>query len=116
MGLSSFCSGLTAENEHLTTARVIEKMTSGTYRPSPHTNTHTHTHAHTHSAQIILIICHLQIRSASPRCHLQHQPAVASEYTGRSRDVEVTSIKMRLLASRYARYGVSAERQDLDVT
>lgn len=29
-----FCSGLTAEKEHLTTARVIEKMTSGTYRPS----------------------------------------------------------------------------------
>lgn len=110
MGLSSFCSGLTAENEHLTTARVIEKMTSSTYRPSPHTNTHTR------SAQIILIICHLRIRSASPHCHLHHQPGVASEYTGRSRDVEVTSIKMRLLASSYARYGVTAERQGLDVT
>lgn len=112
MGLSSSCSGLTAENEHLTTAPVIEKMTSSTYRPSPHT----HAHTNTHSSQIILIICHLRIRSASPHCHLQHQPAVASEYTGRSRDVEVTSIKMRLLASSYARYGVSAERQGLDVT
>lgn len=79
MGLSSFfCSGLTAENEHLTTARVIEKMTSGTYRPSPHTNT---LHAET---QIILIICHLQIRAPSPRCH---QPTVASESTRKRQEM-----------------------------
>lgn len=100
MGLSSSCSRLTAENEHLTTAHVIEKMTSGTYRPSPHTNTLTH------SVQIILIICHLRIRGASPHCHLKHQPAAASEYTGKGRDVEVTSIKMRPLASSYARNGI----------
>lgn len=30
--------------------------------------------------------------------------------------MEVTSIKSRVLASSYARYGVSAERQGLDVT
>lgn len=87
-------------------------MTSSTYRPSPHTNTH--------RVQIILIICHLRIRSAFPRCHLHYQPAAAaaaaSEYTGRSRDVEVTSIRMRLLASSYNRYGLSVESGGLDVT
>lgn len=62
-----------------------------------------------------MIICHLRIRSASPHCHLHQQPGVASECTGRSRDVEVTSIKMRVLASSYARYEVSAERQGLDL-
>lgn len=40
-------------------------------------------HKHTARAQIILIICHLRIRSASPHCHLQHQPAAAAEYTGK---------------------------------
>lgn len=120
MGLSSSCSGLTAENEHLTTAPVIEKMTSSTCRPSPHTHARTHTQTHTPmhapSGQIIMMICHLWIRSASPRCHSHQQPGGASEYTGRSRDVEVTSIKMRVLASSNAWYGVSAGRQGLDAT
>lgn len=65
MGLSSFCSRLTAENEHLTTAPVIEKMTNAAYRPWALTNTH--------SVQIILIICHLRIRGASLRCHCTNQ-------------------------------------------
>ena len=38
MGLSSFRSRQPAENEHLTTAKVIEKMTGCTYSPLPHAN------------------------------------------------------------------------------